>query len=81
MSVKLLPSSDAVHEVQVNRGPVRKRKNGAIEVTESEAKVLRASGDFGTVGTHFQGVDGHECPQCGRMNVFKDSCGRCGWKA
>lgn len=77
---KLLASSESIHEVQVNSGPVRTRVKGAIEVTNKEARVLTASGDFAVVGTNFQGTEGHVCPECGRTNVFKDSCGRCGWK-
>jgi hypothetical protein len=77
---KLLASSDNVHEVQVNSGPVRKRDKGVIEVTNAEARVLKASGDFANAGINFQGATGHICPACGRENVFKDSCGGCGWK-
>jgi hypothetical protein len=81
MSTKLIAAGDNVHEVTINGGPVRQRKKGVIEVTEREARVLTASGDFVAAGIHFEGVDGFECPQCKRLNVFKDSCGRCGWKA
>ena len=75
---KLLASSNAVEELTVNSGRVIPRDKGVFHATEHEAKILRQTGDFATVGTNFQGVKGYECLDCGRMNVFRDKCGKCG---
>ncbi|MGB9152134.1 MAG: hypothetical protein WCD70_03500 [Alphaproteobacteria bacterium] len=77
--MKLL-GSDNVEEVQVNRGKAYKRDKGVFNVEGADGQLLKASGDFAVVGTTFRGTQGFQCPQCKRMNVFKDSCGGCGWK-
>ena len=55
------------------------QKDGTFHVDEQTGRTLVKSGDFAQVGINFQKVKGHECPSCGRLNVFKDSCGGCGW--
>ena len=77
--MKLL-GSDNVEQVTVNSGRVHERTRGVFNVEGSDAQLLKASGDFAVVGTTFQGAQGFECPQCTRINVFKDSCGGCGWR-
>jgi hypothetical protein len=68
--------------LDLNGGPQHLlQKDGTFHVDEATGKTLVRSGDFARVGTNFQGVRGHECPSCGRLNVFKDSCGGCGWSA
>ena len=57
------------------------QKDGTFHVDEATGKQMVKSGMFTQVGTNFQQVKGHECPKCGRLNVFKDSCGKCLWKA
>jgi predicted RNA-binding Zn-ribbon protein involved in translation (DUF1610 family) len=54
-------------------------KDGTFHLDEATGKTLVKSGDFAQVGINFQKVSGHACPECGRMNIFRDSCGRCGW--
>jgi hypothetical protein len=58
-----------------------RHKDGTFHVDETTGKQMVKSGMFTQVGTGFQGTTGHECPKCGRLNVFRDSCGGCGWKA
>lgn len=78
---KLL-GSDNVEEVTINSGRVHRRDRGVFNVEGSDAALLKASGDFAVVGTNFQRtIQEFECPNCGRKNVIKDSCGRCNWKA
>lgn len=57
------------------------QKDGTFHVDEATGRTLVRSGDFAQVGINFQKVTGHECPSCARLNVFKDSCGKCGWNA
>jgi uncharacterized ferredoxin-like protein len=69
-------------EVQIKSGRVAKQdRKGQFEVSESEAKFLRKSGAFTLVGAGMAttGVPGFVCPDCGRENVIRDHCGRCGW--
>ena len=54
-------------------------KDGSFHVDESTGKQMVKSGMFTQVGINFQKVKGHACPSCGRLNIFRDSCGGCGW--
>lgn len=54
-------------------------KDGTFHVDEATGKTLTKSGDFAQVGINFRAAKGHACPSCGRLNVFRDSCGGCGW--
>jgi len=54
-------------------------KDGTFHLDDATGRTLVKSGDFAQVGINFQKVAGHECPACKRLNVFKDSCGGCGW--
>lgn len=79
--MKLVASDNGVKEVQIAEGPIaRRQKDGTFNVPDDVGKWLRTSGDFAVAGLNFQGVHGHFCPECGRENVFRDSCGRCGWQ-
>jgi len=75
--MKLLASSDSVREVTVNSGKVLTPKKGVFEVSGPDAQILKSSGDFAVVGTNFQGAQGYVCQDCGRVNVFRDRCGKC----
>jgi hypothetical protein len=56
-------------------------KDGTFHVDEATGRTLVKSGDFAMVGINFRSASqSFECPDCGRENVIKDSCG-CGWKA
>lgn len=54
-------------------------KDGTFHLDERTGKTLVKSGDFFQVGVSFRQAHGHLCPDCGRENVFRDSCGGCGW--
>jgi len=79
--MKLLASDRGVHEITVNQGKVVKQHKGTFEVHGADAAVLRSSGDFAVVGTNFQSSNCFPCPECGRENLIRDHCGRCGWEA
>ena len=79
--MKLLASDRGVHEVTVNQGKVVKQTKGVFEVHGADAAILKSSGDFAVVGTNFQQTNSFKCPTCGRENLIKDHCGRCGWEA
>lgn len=55
-------------------------KDGTFHLDEMTGRRLVKSGDFAMVGINFQGTQGYECPSCKRLNVYRDSCGGCGWK-
>ena len=81
--MRLVASDRAVKEIQITEdGPkFRTQKDGTIHVPDFAGKWLKKSGDFAQAGIHFQGLASHFCPACGRENVYRDSCGGCGWKA
>lgn len=55
------------------------QKDGTFHVDEATGQRLKKSGDFAQVGINFRGTaQSFNCPECGRENVIKDSCG-CGW--
>ena len=80
--MKLVASDRGVKEIQITEnGPkARVQKDGTFHVPDDVGHWLRKSGDFATAGIHFQSIEGYDCPECGRRNVFKDSCGGCGWR-
>ena len=78
-----LVAGEGVEQVRVGEGgPIVDRgKDGTFNVPDAVGKYLKKSGDFGVAGLNFQDVQGFPCPTCGRENVFKDSCGGCGWSS
>jgi hypothetical protein len=80
--MRVLSSDKHMVEMSVNEGAPRKiDKDGTFHVPEHLGKILAKSGDFAQVGVNFRSASqSFECPDCGRENVIKDSCG-CGWKA
>ena len=79
--MKLLASDRGVHEVTVNQGKVVKQTKGVFEVHGADAAILKSSGDFAVVGINFHASNSFKSPTCGRENLIKDHCGRCGWEA
>lgn len=76
---RLLPL-DGAYSVQVEsqRGTrtYNKRRDGTIEVPESDARALRREGLAIAVGWH-DNARGYACGNCGRRNYFR-RCGGCG---
>ena len=54
------------------------QKDGTFHVDEATGKSMLKSGIFTQVGVNFQNARGHLCKDCGRVNVFRNRCGRCG---
>jgi len=75
--MKLVGSDAGLKQVEVAGRVINRSADGTFNVSGAEAVLLKKSGDFGVVGTHFQGTRGFRCA-CGFVAVIKDSCGRCG---
>ena len=68
-----------MRDFTVNDGKViSKARDGRFHVSDSLGKSLVRSGEFMVTGTTFRGIKGYLCNDCGRVNVFKDHCGKCG---
>ena len=68
-----------LQEITVNDGPVVKRhRDGTFHVPDDLGKSMVKSGEWGVAGLNFQHISGFECQDCGRVNVFREKCGKCG---
>lgn len=76
--MKVLASDKNLVQLEMN-GAVLDRKDGTFHVSDQLGKSMVKSGEFAATGTTFRHVTGYVCPNCGRENVIKDSCGGCGW--
>jgi len=77
--MKIVSETPGMRDFQINGGKaIRKGRDGKFHVPDSLGKSLVKSGEFMVSGTTFRNVNGYRCLDCGRVNVFKDHCGRCG---
>jgi hypothetical protein len=77
--MKVVSETPGMRDFTINDGKViSKAKDGKFHVPDSLGKSLVRSGEFMATGTTFRGIRGHVCNDCGRVNVFKDKCGKCG---
>ena len=78
--MRVLASDRYLQGLTLNEGKEHLvNKDGTFHVDDATGKTLVKSGDYAQVGINFQKVRGHECPNCGRLNIYRDSCGGCGW--
>lgn len=76
--MRLVGSDRMLNEITVNDGPVVKRnKDGTFHVPDQLGKSMVRSGEWGVAGLNFQHIKGFICNDCGRVNVFRDHCGKC----
>ena len=67
-----------MRDFTVNSGRViSPQKDGKFHVSDRLGKALVKSGEFMATGTTFRNVKGYRCDGCGRVNVFKNHCGKC----
>jgi hypothetical protein len=77
--MKLIASDNQMRQMTVNGGKVYKRgADGTFTVPDSIGISLKKGSEFGVVGTNFRSTRGWRCVSCGRVNVIRDHCGRCG---
>ena len=68
-----------MRDFTINSGKViSKARDGKFHVPDGLGKSLVKSGEFMATGTTFRTAQGFVCLDCGRVNVFKDRCGKCG---
>ena len=77
--MKVVSETPGMKDFTIEGGrPITKDKDGHFTVSDQLGKSLRKSGEFMVVGTTFRTAKGFVCKDCGRVNVFKDKCGKCG---
>jgi hypothetical protein len=77
--MKVVSETPGMRDFTINSGrAIKKGRDGKFHVPDSLGKSLIKSGEFMVSGTTFQTAQGYRCDECGRVNVFKDHCGRCG---
>lgn len=76
--MKLISQSPTMRDFTVNNGKViRKDREGRFNVPDSLARSLVKSGEFTVAGINLRSARGYRCLDCGRVNVFRDHCGKC----
>lgn len=77
--MRLVAQAPNMRDFTVNNGKViRPQRDGKFHVNDSLGKALVKSGEFTVSGVTFEGAKGYRCQDCGRVNVFRDHCGKCG---
>jgi hypothetical protein len=77
--MRVLAPDPKCNAIQVDDGPdIKRHKDGTFHVPDSLGKQIKRGGEFGVIGITFQSARGFVCKDCGRVNVFKDHCGKCG---
>ena len=76
--MKLISQSPGLRDFTVNNGKViRPARDGRFHVNDSLGKALVKSGEFTAAGINLRSAKGYRCIDCGRVNVFRDHCGKC----
>lgn len=77
--MRLLAPDTGMKQIDIDGVRIERQKDGAFHVDGELGRRLRSTGDFATAGMTLRkvGVDGHWCPRCKFMSMFK-KCGRCG---
>ena len=77
--MKVVSETPGMKDFTIEGGkPITKDQHGHFNVSDSLGKSLTKSGEFMAVGTTFSTCKGFKCLDCGRVNVFKAQCGKCG---
>jgi len=77
--MKVVSETPGMKDFTIEGGtPITKSRDGKFHVSDRLGKSLVKSGEFMATGTTFRTARGFVCKDCGRVNVFKDRCGKCG---
>ena len=77
--MKVVSETPGMKDFTIEGGkPITQDKDGRFNVSDQLGKNLVKSGEFMVVGTTFRTAKGFKCLDCGRVNVFKAQCGKCG---
>ena len=77
--MRLLASDSQLKAITVNDGPeIKRSKDATFHVDDVTGRSIAKSSEFAVVGTNFRTARGFVCQSCGRINVFRERCGKCG---